>query len=70
MMAKIAPSRRRTFSIMAHSHWENLVIYEGGKKVVIPQKYITKEGQVYKRVNKLLVEKNIERLQELGVAVI
>lgn len=69
-MTRIAPSRRRTYSIMANSGFGDLTVYSGGKKLVVPQRYITKEGLVYKRVNRHIVEQNFNKLEELGVAVI
>ena len=69
-MAKICASRKRTHSIMANAGFGELIMYQEGKKIIVPQKYITKEGLVYKRVNKHIVEENFEKLEELGVAVI
>ena len=69
-MARISPSRKRTHSIMSNAGFGDLVMYSGGKKLIVPQKYITKEGLVYKRVNRHIVEENFEKLKELGVAVI
>ena len=68
-MAKICASRKRTHSIMANSGFGNLVMYQEGKKIIVPQRYITKEGLVYKRINKHIVEQNFEKLEELGVVV-
>lgn len=47
----------------------DLVIHKGGIKITVPQKYITKKGLIYKRINKHIVEENFEKLKELGVAV-
>jgi hypothetical protein len=69
-VARICASRKRTHSIMSNAGFGDLVMYSGGKKLVVPQRYITKEGLVYKRVNKHIVEENFEKLEELGVAVI
>lgn len=69
-MTRISPSRRRTYSIMANSGFGDLIMYLEGRKIVVPQRYITKEGLVYKRVNRHIVEQNFEKLEELGVAVI
>jgi len=54
---------------MSNAGFGELVMYTGDKKIVVPQKYITKEGLVYKRVNKHIVEGNLEKLEELGVVV-
>ena len=55
---------------MSNAGFGDLVMYEGDYKIIVPQRYITKEGLVYKRVNKHIVEENFEKLEELGVAVI
>lgn len=69
-MTRICASRKRTHSIMANSGFGDLVTYQGNYKIVVPQRYITKEGHIYKRVNKYILEKNFEKLEELGVAVL
>ena len=69
-MARIAPSRRRTHSIMANARWGDLIWYRNGYKIIVPQKYITREGRVYKNVQKHIVEQNFEKLEELGVAIL
>ena len=69
-MAKICASRKRTHSIMANAGFGDLVMYQGGKKIIVPQRYITKEGHIYKRIDKYIVSQNFEKLEELGVAVI
>lgn len=68
-MARILASRKRTHSIMSNAGFGDLVMYEGDYKIIVPQKYITKEGLVYKRVNKHIVEENFEKLEELGVVI-
>lgn len=69
-MTRISSSRKRTHSIMSNAGFGDMVMYTGGKKLVVPQRYITKEGLVHKRVNKHIVSQNFEKLKELGVAVI
>ena len=69
-MARVAASRKRTHSIMANYGFGDLVMHLEGRKVVVPQRYITKGGHIYKRVNKYILEKNFEKLEELGVAVL
>lgn len=69
-MTRICASRKRTHSIMANHGFGDLVLHQGGKKIVVPQRYITKEGLVYKRIDKHIVSQNFEKLKELGVAVI
>ena len=63
-------NRWNMYSVMSNAGFGDLVMYSGGKKLVVPQRYITKEGTIYKRVNKHIVEQNFEKLEELGVAVI
>lgn len=62
-------NRWNMYSIMANAGFGDLVMYSGDHKIVVPQKYITKEGLVYKRVNKYILERNFEKLEELGVAI-
>lgn len=62
-------NRWNMYSVMSNSGFGDLVMYQGDRKIVVPQKYITKEGLIYKRVNKHIVERNFEKLEELGVAV-
>lgn len=69
-MTRIATSRKRTHSIMSNYGFGDLVMHLEGKKIIIPQRYITKEGLVYKRVNRHIIEQNFEKLEELGVAVL
>lgn len=69
-MARICASRKRTHSIMSNAGFGDLVTYQGDYKIIVPQKYITKEGLVYKRVNKHIVEENFDKLEELGVAIV
>lgn len=69
-MARVATSRKRTHSIMSNYGFGDLVMYQGGKKIIVPQRYITKEGLVHKRINKHIVEENFDKLEELGVAVL
>ena len=69
-MARICASRKRTHSIMANTRWGDLIWYRDGHKIIVPQKYITREGHVYKRINKYIVSQNFEKLEELGVAVL
>lgn len=61
--------RKGLWQIMNNWGFGDLVIHKGGIKITVPQKYITKQGTVYKRINKYIEEKNFERLEELGVAV-
>ena len=63
-------NRCNMWSVMNNSGFGDLTMYQGGHKIIVPQEYITKEGLVYKRVNKHIVEYNFEKLEELGVAVI
>lgn len=69
-MTRVAASRKRTHSIMANARWGDLIWYRNGHKIIVPQRYITKEGRVYKRINKHIVEENFEKLEELGVVVL
>lgn len=55
---------------MSNYGFGDLVMHLEGKKIVVPQRYITKKGHVHKRVNKHIVEQNFEKLKELGVAVL
>ena len=69
-MTRICASRKRMHSIMSNYGFGDLVMYLEGRKIVVPQRYITKKGLVYKKVNKHIVSKNFEKLEELGVAVL
>ncbi len=66
-MTRVAASRKRTHSIMSGAGFGDLIVCSGGKKLVVPQRYITKEGLIYKRVNRYIVEQNFNKLEELGV---
>ncbi len=69
-MTRVAASRKRMHSIMANARWSDLTWFRNGYKIIVPQKYITREGRVYKRINKHIVEENFEKLKELGVAIL
>ena len=62
-------NRWNMYSVMSNSGFGDLVMYSGDRKIVVPQKYITKRGTVYKRVNEYILEQNFEKLEELGVAI-
>jgi len=68
-MTRVAASRKRTYSIMSGAGFGDLTVYKRGKKFVVPQRYITKEGLIYKRIDKHIVSQNFSKLEELGVAV-
>lgn len=73
--AKIAPSRRRTYSIMANSGFGKMILIfpmEGYQiEVVVPQACIRKDtGQLKKQITKYLAEltrENIQNLEKKGV---
>jgi len=69
-MTRVAASRKRTHSIMSNAGFGDLVMYQGDYKIIVPQRYITKEGLIYKRIDKHIVSQNFEKLEELGVAVL
>lgn len=62
-------NRWNMYSVMSNSGFGDLVMYSGDKKILVPQKYITKRGNIYKRVNEYILERNFEKLEELGVVV-
>jgi len=62
--------RKGLWQVMNNWGFGDLVIHKWGTKITVPQKYITKQGTVYKRINKYIKEKNFGKLEELGVAVL
>lgn len=70
--ATVAPSRKRTHQIMAHSGFGDITVYNHGAKFVIPQRYVRPDGKVYHSVAKLtedLTHEHIEALQNKGIQV-
>jgi len=56
---------------MAHSGFGKMTIIKPECKIVIiPQKYITTEGFVYQRIQKLINAKDYDSLIKLGIEVL
>jgi hypothetical protein len=62
--------RKGLWQVMNNWGFGDLVIYKGGTKITVPQRYITKQGTIYKRVDRYIAEKAVSKLNELGIIIV
>jgi hypothetical protein len=54
---------------MANSGFGDITLTKSDCKIVIPSKYITNEGFIYKRIQNLIGIREYDKLKELGIIV-
>jgi hypothetical protein len=62
-------SRYSLHSVMANSGFGDITLIKSDCKIIIPSKYITKEGFIYKRIQNLIGIREYDKLREIGVIV-